>query len=115
VTWQDHEKWIAKLYGGARTPRSGGGIKEKGDVRIATENELVECKLQGNPDKPRRSRIVKDLEKVSVEAYEEGLDPVLAYRFFDPDSTLARADGYVDVVLRLARDDARRSEELRDK
>jgi hypothetical protein len=108
MDWNDHEEFIAKSYGGTRTKGSGAGIKEKGDVRIEATDELVECKLQGEPGKARRSRIVTLLEKVADEAYEEGFDPMLALRYFNPDSTLANADGYVDVTIRLTHDDARR-------
>lgn len=111
VGWEEHERWIASIYGGVRTKGSGSGVKEKGDVRIASQNELVECKMSGEPGKPRRVTLVKQLEKVATEAYEEGMDPVLALRYYDPDSPLAR-DGHVDVVVRLARDDARRSDAL---
>lgn len=114
ATWQDHERFIERVYGGQRTKGSGSTVAHKGDVRISTASELVECKLQGNPESPRRTRLVKQLEKVANEAYEEGLDPVLAWRIFDPSSELANLDGYVDVAIRLVRDDARRSEELND-
>ena len=110
--WEDHEAFIARLYGGRRTKGSGSGVKEKGDVRIETQSEIVECKMSGQPGKPRRVTLVKQLEKVAVEAYEEGMDPVLALRYYDPDSTLAKHDGYVDLVVRLAHDDARRSEAI---
>lgn len=113
MTWQEHEKWIAKLYGGERTPRSGGGSTQKGDVQIETDKELVECKFTGPREKQSRPRLISQMEKVANEAYEEGKDPAIALRYFDPTSTLAR-DGYVDLVVRLARDDARRSEELRE-
>jgi hypothetical protein len=109
--WQDHEEFIAKTYRGIRTKGSGSGVKEKGDVRIEAQDELVECKLAGEPGKPRRVTLVKQLEKVAQEAYEEGLDPVLALRYYDPTSTLA-INGYVDIVVRLVRDDARRSETI---
>jgi hypothetical protein len=110
----DHEKWIAKHFGGTQTKGSGNTVGHKGDVKIATDSELVECKAQEPTEKPRKPRIVKELEKVADEAYEEGLDPVLAHRYFCPSSPLARVDGYVDVVIRLAKDDARRSEAIRD-
>lgn len=109
--WKEHEKWVAKIYGGRRTKSSGSGIKEKGDVRIEAQNELVECKMSGEPGKPRRVTLVKHMEKVANEAYEEGMDPMLALRYYDPDSTLAANDGHVDLVVRLARDDARRGED----
>jgi hypothetical protein len=110
--WEVHEEFIARLYGGRRTKASGSGVKEKGDVRIEAQSEIVECKMSGEPGKPRRVTLVRHMEKVASEAYEEGMDPVVALRYFDPDSTLADREGHVDLVVRLARDDARRSEEI---
>lgn len=108
--WKNHEKFIAEIYGGRRTKQSGAGIQEKGDVQVVRNNELVECKMRGNTDKPKRSKIVKDFEKIAQEAYEEGMNPMLALRYFDPSSTLADNEGNVDLVVRLARDDAERLE-----
>lgn len=114
MTWQDHEAWIAKLYGGQRTPRSGGGSTAKGDVQIETDQELVECKFTGLRQKQSKPRLVTVMEKVANEAYEEGKDPAVALRYFLPESALANSDGYVDLVVRRAQDDARRSEVVRD-
>lgn len=108
MTWQEHEKFIAKLYGGERTKSSGSGVKQKGDVRIETDREVVECKYTDNQDGQRKPRLVTVMEKVSQEAYEEGKDPAIALRWYMPDSTLANSDGMVDLVVRLAKDDAER-------
>ena len=114
MSWERHEEFIAKLYGGTRTKGSGSGVREKGDVQIETDSELVECKYTNNGEGSRRPRLVSQMEKVSQEAYEEGKDPAIALRYFMPESTLANSDGCVDLVVRLARDDARRSIELRE-
>jgi hypothetical protein len=114
VNWQTHEKYIAKLYQGEGTAGSGNGVRQKGDVRIETDDEIVECKYTDNKDGSGNPRLVKIMEKVASEAYEEGKDPAIAMRWFMPESTLANSEGCVDLVIRLARDDARRSEALRD-
>jgi hypothetical protein len=103
--WQRHESYIEKEYKGEKTKGSGSGVKEKGDVRVASQAELVECKYLTPQYTPSH---VKHLEKVAEEAYTEGLDPAVAMRYYLPDSVLADRDGYVDVVMRLVRDDVRR-------
>ncbi len=110
MDWNEHERYIAKLYGGVRVSGSGNGVREKGDVRVEGTQELIECK---HTSSTKKATIVRQFEKVAKEAYEEGYDPVLALRYYDPDSPLAR-DGHVDLVVRLAHDDARRSAELSD-
>jgi hypothetical protein len=109
MDWQQHEKDIARLYSGKRVSGSGSKAREKGDVRVEDDSELFECKYTSSE---KKATIVKRIEKVAKEAYEEGYDPVLALRYYDPDSPLAR-DGHVDLIVRLAHDDVRRSEELR--
>lgn len=108
IDWEAHEKYIAKLYGGKRVVGSGSTVKQKGDVRLAHQDELVECKARDT--RGITPGIVSQLEKVATEAYEEGLDPALALRYYLPDSILADADGYVDVMVRLVRDDSRRDQ-----
>jgi hypothetical protein len=111
-----HEDFIAALFSGKRSASSGASIVDKGDVRVTDDQTLMECKYQGDPVTPpkSKSKIVRVLEKIAIEAYEEGKDPALALRYYDPDSTLAnKTTGYVDVVVRLAGDDAYRSERLR--
>lgn len=103
----DQEEWIAALYSGTRSPSSGAADTDQGDVRTA--RSLIECKVTGEPGKeprPQLPRFVRWLEKVAVEAWSEGRDPALALRYFDPDSPLARPDGWVDVVVRTAADDS---------
>jgi len=108
-----HEDYVADVFSGVRSRTSGASIVDKGDVRVKDDRTLFECKYSGSPGQPRKSKskIVRDLEKVADEASDEGLEPALALRFYDPDSSLAsKQTGYVDVVVRLIHDDARRSD-----
>ena len=104
---QDQEKWIATLYSGKASPSSGASDTDQGDVRTA--HSLIECKVTGEPGKeprPQTPHFIKWLEKVALEAWSEGRQPALALRYFDPDSPLARPDGWIDVVVRTAADDS---------
>lgn len=98
---------MAKLYNGTVSPSSGAADADQGDVR--TETELIECKLTGSFLKPAKSISVKleDLEKIADEAWSEGRDPVMALCIYNPDSVLADGNGYVDLTLRLTKDDVR--------
>ena len=100
-----HETWIARRYGGSRSPSSGASAKDAGDVRTPTQ--LIECKQRGEMDKPRKSYSLKlgDVEKIVDEAYQEGLIPSLAIRIYNPDSVLADKDGNVDLIVRRVVDD----------
>lgn len=104
------EQYIALIYGGKQSPSSGAADNDQGDVRTPTT--LIECKVTGGPGKggPRSPRMVRWLEKVSLEAWEEGRDPALALRFYDPESALADRDGWIDLVVRLASDDSVRED-----
>lgn len=108
MNWEKHESDIAKVYSGSRVRGSGSGVREKGDVRVTSNSELFECKYTDSQKK--KATIVRRMEKIAKEAYEEGMDPALALRFYDPDSPLAR-NGYVDLVVRLVNDDVRRTSE----
>lgn len=101
----DHENFIADLYGGKRSPSSGASAHDQGDVR--TELDLIECKTTGRPGyeiKPLPG-YMKQFAKIADEAWSEGRNPVLALRFYNPDSPLSQ-DGWIDVVVRLATNDA---------
>jgi hypothetical protein len=100
------EERVAKAYGGKRSPSSGGTDTDRGDVR--TPNDLVECKHTGTYDKPARSISVKldDLEKIFDEAASEGKDGMMALSLYAPDSVLADDGGFVDLAVRLMRNDA---------
>lgn len=102
----DHEDHIAALYGGIRSRSSGGADNDQGDVR--TDKYLIECKMTGGPgEKPKKLPVfIQQLEKITEEAYTEGREPVLALRYFAPNSILATWDGWVDVVVRRAADAA---------
>jgi hypothetical protein len=100
-----HEDFIARLYGGTRSKSSGGADTDQGDVR--TRGQLMECKVTGKPEKPAKlPGFIKHLEKVTEEAWSEDRIPTLALRYFNPDSLLANRDGFVDVIVRRAQDDA---------
>jgi len=104
------EERISRAYGGERSPSSGGAATDRGDVRQATvrqEGQLIECKHTGTFDRPARSISVKldDFEKIADEAWSEGRDPALALSLYAPASVLADSGGFVDLVVRLVRDD----------
>ena len=110
-----HEEFIAKAYGGTRSPSSGASEGDGGDVRAP--DALFECKLSGGPgrfcraheqfDCPlERPTLARQFEKIAVAAYSEGKTPKVALRFFDPTSIVADRDGWVDLVVQLVKDDA---------
>lgn len=93
-----HEEWVAKYFGGKRSKSSGGAGHDSGDVR--TPNWLIECKMTGNPLKPSRlPKFAQQFEKIANEAYQEGSRPMLALRWYVPDSKLADSDGWVDLIV----------------
>jgi hypothetical protein len=97
------EDFIARNYHGRRSPSSGGAVTDQGDVR--TPDYLIECKMSGGPGKPVKTpKLVKDLEKVTEEAWSEGKTPLLALRYYDPDSILADRDGWIDLVVQRVAD-----------
>jgi flagellar basal body rod protein FlgC len=70
---------------------------------------MFECKGkfgERTGEKPVRSTLLSDFEKVADEAYANDRDPALALRFYKPDSPLANEKGYVDLTVRLMSDDA---------
>lgn len=108
------EDYIAKMYGGKRSPSSGGAENDQGDVRTPTE--LIEAKTTGGPGRvpKKKATIVRTFEKVFLEATSEGREAVLALRYFDPESPLADVRGWVDLAVRRMDQDAYRSNQLRD-
>lgn len=99
----EQENWIAKLYNGVRSASSGGADNDQGDVR--TETELIECKVTGGPGRPANATLLKTFEKIAEEAYSEGREPVVALRFYAPDSILSNSKGWVDLTVRRSRED----------
>lgn len=101
----EQEEFIALKYGGERSPSSGAAVTDSGDVKTA--EDLFECKYHGSPEKPlkRTPTIVQQMEKVRDEAQETGRWPVLALRWYLPDSPLANRHGWVDLTVRLTDDD----------
>ena len=105
------EDFIAKRYGGVRSPSSGGAASDQGDVR--TSEELIECKVRGeyDPEKAYPKSIsvsMADLAKITDEAWSEGLQPMMALRVISPDHPLADKDGHVDLIVRHIDDDLSR-------
>jgi hypothetical protein len=112
---QEHEDYIARLYGGRRSPSSGGQAHDAGDVR--TKETLFECKGKFGERvgaKPVKSTLVDQFEKITDEAYEGMREPAVTLRFYMPDSKLADGQGFVDLVVRLAQDDAGREMAVRE-
>lgn len=110
---EEHEEFVARHYGGTRSPSSGGAISDAGDVRLP--DHLIECKLTGEPGgDDKRPGFLKHLEKVATEAYAEGRDPVLCLRYWCPTSPLAGRDGWLDLTVRLTAEDAEIVRELDD-
>ena len=108
----EQEEHVSEIYGGIRSKSSGAADHDQGDVRVASDHTLFECKGtfgERTGKKPVRSTLVKHMEKVANEAWAEGRDPALALRFYMPDSILSDADGYVDLTVRLLHDDAYRT------
>lgn len=101
----DHEDHIAKVYKGKRSPSSGGADNDNGDVR--TTELLIECKVTGGPGEPIKPLpgFVREMEKITEEAIHEGREPILALRYFDPDSILSDRDGWIDLSVRRTCDD----------
>lgn len=99
---EQQENYIARLFGGVRSPSSGGADTDRGDVRL--QSTLIECKHTGSFLKPAKSISVKlsDLEKLADEAWSEGKDFALALRLYAPDSVLSDSSGMVDLVVRMA-------------
>lgn len=98
------EDWIAAQYGGKRSASSGGAETDQGDVRAGLY--LIECKLTGGPGKPiKKNKLVRDMEKVTEEAWSEGRMPMVALRYYDPDSILADKHGWIDLIVRRVADD----------
>lgn len=103
----DHEEHIAYLFGGKRSPSSGASSHDYADVK--TEHLAIECKTTMSETK--YNELLKQFEKVAEEAWEHGKDPMLAIRVRRPDSKLADRDGFVDLTIRRAEDDALREEQ----
>lgn len=107
-----HEDHIASVYGGRRSKSSGAAVTDEGDVYVAGEGTLFECKgqfgeLAGNG--PVRSTLLTQFTKVAREATDLLSEPAMALRFYAPKNILADGDGWVDLTVRLTADDVDRS------
>lgn len=97
---------MARKYGGRRSASSGAAEHDQGDIR--TKDNLLECKGKFGArtgGKPVRSVLVDQFAKIADEAYSEMRIPGIALRFYMPESSLANAYGYVDLMVRLLEDD----------
>lgn len=100
----EQENLVAKRYGGMRSASSGAAETDAGDVR--TFEFLIECKMMGGPEERiKRPGFAKDFEKITQEAWMEGRIPMMAIRWYDPDSILANRDGWVDMIVKRMVDD----------
>jgi Holliday junction resolvase len=95
----DHENYIAQVFDGRRSPSSGASVTDPGDVK--TEKYLIECKMTKAETKPV---YLQQFEKIAQEAWEHSKEPMLALRFYQPDSPLADRNGWIDLVMMLASD-----------
>lgn len=110
------EDTVAVLYNGVRSPSSGAADNDQGDVR--TSSQLIECKYTGGPEYDQRridqglevvrTKLLKDMEKVTFEAWQEDREPVIALREWAPESKLAGSDGWVDFTVRIQHEDVHR-------
>jgi Holliday junction resolvase len=93
-----HEDWIAKQFGGVRSKSSGAAAHDAGDVRVSDKDLLIECKMTRSVVLPV---FMRDFEKITKEAWEEGKQPMLALRYYSSTSLLA-VDKWIDVCLMQA-------------
>lgn len=105
---QRHESFVAQKYCGKVSRSSGAAEHDAGDVK--TELLMIECKMTGHPGKEPKSlpTFIRQLEKVTLEAWEHDYSPMLALRYYAPGSPLASHDGWVDVAVRPLSDDRER-------
>lgn len=103
---KQHEDFVANVYGGIRSRSSGASDVDKGDVRSKTTTSIFECKMTGEPGRPKSSTLLKVMEKMADEAWAEEKEPVVCLRLFNPESPLASREGWVDLSVRLTSDDA---------
>lgn len=102
----DHEDWVAHTYYGVRIDNSGAIPGKEGDVRTPTQ--LIECKCTGRPAQPLKKKpvLLRLFEKIADEAYMDSRYPMMALRYYWPDSPLANRDGYVDLIVKRVEDDS---------
>lgn len=118
----DQETMIALLYGGVRSKSSGAALHDQGDIR--TDHQLIEAKYTGNvaadlkrEEKglaPKRSKLIRDLEKIAQEAWQENREPVICYREWAPELSISNKDGWVDLTIRLQNDDIYRDQKYNE-
>lgn len=102
----NHEDHIAKVYSGVKSPSSGAAVSDAGDIRLS--EWLVECKMTGTPGQVPKQipKMVQDFEKIADEAHGEGRSPMLCLRYYHPESRLSDRNGWIDLTVRLTKDDS---------
>ena len=116
----EQEDYVARQYGGKRSPSSGAASHDYGDVRTPhgknTRGQLIECKGAGSPAHPLKVKpaLLSVFEKIAQEAFAEGREPMLAFRYHCPDSFLADREGWIDLSVRLMCDDVERGNHEED-
>lgn len=96
---QRHEGYIARMYGGRRSPSSGASWSDRGDVRLSIKNEYdftAECKAT---ESKSYSLKLDTWNKIVEEAQEQNRRPCMFIRF-----QLESGDS-VDLVVRSIHDD----------
>jgi len=104
----EQEEAVAQRYGGRLTKGSGAVDNDQGDVRTPTM--LIECKMSQKPPK----KLIEEFEKIAREAWSEGREPMMALRYWAPDSILADHDGWIDLSVRRTCDDIERETHIQD-
>jgi Holliday junction resolvase len=102
---QKHENYIAKMYGGRRSPSSGASWSDRGDVRITIRDDFAftaECKTT---EKKSYSIKLDTWNKIVEEAQEQNRRPCMFIRFEDESGKQL-----ADLVLRSIHDDLEMNE-----
>jgi len=99
---QRQESYIARMYGGRRSPSSGASWSDRGDVRFEINNhdELFEFTAECKATEKKSYSIKKETwEKIVEEAQEQNRRPCMFIRF-----ALETGES-IDLVVRSIHDD----------
>jgi Holliday junction resolvase len=101
---QAHENYIAKMYGGRRSPSSGASWSDRGDVRVTIKDDFdytAECKTT---EKLSFSIKLETWNKIVEEAQEQNRRPCMFIRFEHETGKTT------DLVVRSIHDDLEMNE-----
>lgn len=96
---QRHENYIAKMYGGRRSPSSGASWSDRGDVRLTIKDDFEftsECKAT---EAKSYSLKLDTWKKIVEEAQEQNRRPCMFVRF------QTETGETIDLVVRSIHDD----------